>query len=198
MLKPQRGDTLVEVLLAVTVFSLLAIGAMTIMNMGTNVAQRALEITQVRQQIDAQAEALRAAQQAFTVAVNPDDPDLAWKQITGESTQVFKDNDTSSGCPEEFSDIPNSFIMNTRDGTKVPGSNWFQSMVANDAPTYAKVMYGDGSAVTGAGIWIERNFDAGDDAPDAYDFNIRTCWFSAGLDVPMRMDTLVRLYEPEV
>ena len=48
----QRGDTIIEVLLAVTVFSLVAIGAMMVMNQGTNSAQRSLEVTLVKQQIE--------------------------------------------------------------------------------------------------------------------------------------------------
>jgi len=43
-----RGDTLIEVLLAVTIFSMLAVGVITVMNQGTHAAQRALEITLVR------------------------------------------------------------------------------------------------------------------------------------------------------
>ena len=59
----ERGDTIIEVLLAITVFSLVAVGAMTIMSQGTNTTQRSLEMSLVKQQIDAQAEALRAAYQ---------------------------------------------------------------------------------------------------------------------------------------
>ncbi len=54
-----RGDTLIEVLFAITIFSLVAVSSMAIMNQGTDTAQRSLEITLVRQEIDAQAETLR-------------------------------------------------------------------------------------------------------------------------------------------
>lgn len=55
----QRGDTIIEVILAVTIFSLVAVGALTLMNSGTSMSQRSLETTLVRQQIDTQAELLR-------------------------------------------------------------------------------------------------------------------------------------------
>ena len=54
-----RGDTIIEVLLAVTIFSLVAVGSMVLMNRGVAMAQQSLETTLVRQQIDAQAEMLR-------------------------------------------------------------------------------------------------------------------------------------------
>src|ERR1035437_7179154 len=67
----QRGDTLIEVLFAVSVFSLVAIGGLTIMNQGSNTTQRALEITLVRQQIDAQAEGLRFLHDAYIASYRP-------------------------------------------------------------------------------------------------------------------------------
>ena len=54
-----RGDTIIEVVMAVAMFSMLAIGIMALMNSGIAMAQRSLELTLVRQQIDSQAEMLR-------------------------------------------------------------------------------------------------------------------------------------------
>ena len=53
------GDSLIEVLLGITVFSAVSVGGIAIMNSGLNQAQRSLEITMARNEIDAQAEALR-------------------------------------------------------------------------------------------------------------------------------------------
>ena len=53
------GDSLIEVLLGITVFSAVSVGGSAIMNSGLNQAQRSLEITMARNEIDAQAEALR-------------------------------------------------------------------------------------------------------------------------------------------
>ena len=46
-----RGDTIIEVVMAVAMFSMLAIGIMALMNSGIAIAQRSLELTLVRQQI---------------------------------------------------------------------------------------------------------------------------------------------------
>ncbi len=61
----QRGDTIVEVIFAITIFSLVAVGGLALMNSGTAISQRALEIGLVRDQIEAQADALRYAHNAY-------------------------------------------------------------------------------------------------------------------------------------
>ncbi|MBC7512045.1 type II secretion system protein, partial [Candidatus Saccharibacteria bacterium] len=70
-LNDQRGDTLIEVIVAFAVFAMVAVGALNVMNQGTATAQDTLETTHVRQQIDNQAEILRYLHQAYLA--NPDD-----------------------------------------------------------------------------------------------------------------------------
>lgn len=55
----ERGDTLIEVLLAITIFTAAVIGAFIVMSNGIGTAQRSLEVTQVRLQVDNQVELLR-------------------------------------------------------------------------------------------------------------------------------------------
>lgn len=55
----RRGDTLIEVLFAVAIFSLVAILSIVMMNAGVAGAERALEITTARSEINSQADAIR-------------------------------------------------------------------------------------------------------------------------------------------
>lgn len=55
----KRGDTLIEVSLAIGIFSLVAIAVVAVVSGSTSAAQSALEVTITREEIDAQAEALR-------------------------------------------------------------------------------------------------------------------------------------------
>ena len=184
-----RGDTLIEVLLAVSIFSMLAIGVITVMSQGTHAAQRALEITLVRQQIDAQAEALRAAQQSATI-----DPTV-WDDVTGATTS---ERPTSDSCPAEPTDVPGAFAMNARTATRLNSANWLESLEAAGAPVYAQIDYAPADPQS-YGIWIERTaHPAAGTTPAAYDFRIRACWFGIGMpaDTPMRLETIVRLYDP--
>ena len=116
-----RGDTLIEVLFAVTVFSLVAVGGISIMNQGTAAAQRSLEITLVRQQIDSQAETLRflnasyvSAYKSGVATYDADTPAGQW-QLTRDGIDV---SDIASAFGATNGECPSppvsSFILNTR------------------------------------------------------------------------------------
>jgi type II secretory pathway pseudopilin PulG len=182
-----RGDTIIEVLLAITVFSMVAVATITIMNQGTNAAQRALEITHVRQEIDAQAEALRAAQQAAAGGSV-----TAWSQIAQHSDTSQYNDDTH--CPQSLGDVPGTFIMDARTGQPYT-SNWLQDINLAASPPYAQVLY-DTGVPQSYGLWIERTFTEGGNLPDLYTFTINGCWQGAGLDHPLKLETVVRLYDP--
>lgn len=55
----RRGDTLIEVMLSISIFAFVAMLTINMMNNGINTAQRTLEEEMARNEIDAQAEALR-------------------------------------------------------------------------------------------------------------------------------------------
>jgi len=185
--RSSRGDTIIEVLLAITVFSLVSIATMTIMNQGTNAAQRALEITHVRQQIDAQAEALRAAQQAATAGHG-----TIWGQIAQHGNTGEYNNDAI--CPRSLGDVSGTFILDARTGQPYT-ANWLEDINLSTSPPYAQVLYDTGSPKS-YGIWIERAFSEGGTLPDLYTFTVNACWQGAGLDHPLKLETVVRLYDP--
>ena len=58
-IRSRRGDTIIEVLLALTIFTAAIMGVMYVMSNSIGVSQRSLEITQARTQIDNQIELLR-------------------------------------------------------------------------------------------------------------------------------------------
>ncbi len=60
-----NGDTIIEVLLATTIFSFVAISSMVIINSNTNNLEANLELTMARTEIDAQAEAIRFIHDAY-------------------------------------------------------------------------------------------------------------------------------------
>ena len=84
----KRGDTLIEVMFAVAVFGLGAVGAIALMNTGLASVQNSLETTMARQEIDAQAEALRFIHDAYLTEPNTKSTD----GTTGEeiSTNNFR------------------------------------------------------------------------------------------------------------
>ncbi len=197
-----RGDTLIEVLFAITIFSLVAVSSMAIMNQGTDTAQRSLEITLVRQEIDAQAETLRFLNASYIANASfvAGDGSYAdqWKNIDNHAIDGSSGDvsafDTGSTCtvPE------NAFILNAHTATYIKPTGDYKPTTAE---TYSHVIYGSASAdVTAKGIWIEavkvKSVALYQTNAGYIDFHIRACWESPGQTNPVRIGTIVRLYEP--
>jgi type II secretory pathway pseudopilin PulG len=187
----QKGDTLIEVLFAVTVFSLVAVGSLSIMNQGTTVAQRSLETTLVRQEIDAQAETLRFVHDSYIAAypnVVSGEPSSRWTDIVAKSQGVVSASTFGTCTPPS-----GAFIMNTKTAT-LEGAAKLKSVV----PTYSQLRYLPDGTMTAEGIWVEavQSADAGKTSSKSIDFHIRACWNSTGQAAPMTLGTIVRLYEP--
>ena len=200
--KKNNGDTLIEVLFAITVFALVVVGAISIMNQASATAQRALEITLVRHQIDAQAEALRFLNSSYVAAfrsgasnyhnsLGSDTPADEWLKIDKNITSA---SSFSNNCPVAGAYPPGSFILNTHKG--------LYGGTLSPAITFSQVGYNAGDNVSGAfGIWIEPVIKktttyANQKNADYIDFHIRACWDSPTQNVPLSIGTIVRLYEP--
>jgi type II secretory pathway pseudopilin PulG len=207
-----RGDTMIEVLFAITIFSLVAVGGLAIMNQGTATAQRALEITLVRQEIDAQAETIRFLNSSYIAAFTPNasfaanTPAGQWQlmeqYITSPSASLasasnFGATVNGNRCPNP-ADLDGAFILNTRSATFVDPSGGN----LGTAQTFSQAKYNGSNQLTAAeGIWIEAVRSAtvlgNNQSNTGYiDFHIRACWDSPGQDVPVTLGTIVRLYEP--
>lgn len=196
-----RGDTLVEVLFATAVFSLVAVGGLSIMNQGAASAQRALEITLVRQQVDAQAETLRFLNASYVAAFRPGVS--SYPGIPADEWHLIKavapvDAIISSldNCNPDAN--PNSFILNTHTAEFVPPTGQGKPTTAK---TFSQVVYNGNILSSSNGIWIEAisSVSSGNvnQSKSGYiDFNIRACWDSPGQSVPVTIGTIVRLYEP--
>ena len=196
-----RGDTIIEVLFAVTVFSFVAIGGMSLMNKGTALAQRALEIGLVRQQMDSQADALRYLSRAVIAGSASSDETESWNDITNTTSTTSTSAlaiDGATGTAEKFGDDnictkpsivfaldwkpPNLAVLKGTDVKAV-------------TVTFAKLV---GTPVRSEGIWVQAVKSKAVPGQKAgfYDFHIRACWLSPGQDRPITLGTIVRLYEP--
>lgn len=191
---------MIEVLFAVSIFSLVAVGGLTIMDQGANAAQRSLEITLAREQIDAQSEALRYLNASYVssyqpgVVFNESTPAGQWQKminyIINHSNVNFDTLDSSNKCrsPEQgwfFIDYQNAKFIDYTIGEGSMG-------LAN---TYAKVNYGM-SPLTAEGTWIQAIRSSDVNKTGYVDFHIFACWESPGTSVPETIATIVRLYEP--
>ncbi len=151
------GDTLIEVTLAVGVFSMVAIAAVTVLSNGTSDAQTALETTLAREEIDTQAEALRFIQNAYIADkdnVESNDKKTnqyvnLWKSIT--SRAVVDDIDgaikySPADCSELYGEDSQTakyhgFVINPRTLSKT--DDFDKALSTNLAPTttYPRLLF---------------------------------------------------------
>lgn len=167
----KKGDTLIEVTLAIGIFSMIAIAIVAVMSGGTVGAQTSLETTLTRQEVDAQAEALRFIHSAYISDKDSNNKDLSyvklWQNITS-SAAYFKDGVsdedkeilkfTPSVCKDLYNpgvnnSIDKAFVINTRALGGLPTGTAssadinnvfipFSSGKLSQAQTYPHLIYG--------------------------------------------------------
>lgn len=136
----KRGDTIIEVMIAFAIFSLVAIISIGMMNSGLSASERSLELVTARNELNAQAEALRFIHSSYIAEANlpecgsPEDTSDAnnircrqyqglWERVTRDairSDQLIEYPpstcreiyDTSSGPNALFKS--HAFVINTR------------------------------------------------------------------------------------
>ena len=190
MRKFNRGDTLVEVLLGVTIFSLVAVVALETMNRGMAIAQYSLETTLVRQQVDAQAEMLRYAH---------DMKNDTWKKLVDNnsvSVSAVNDNEGNLGvekCPDDFSTKEFALAATPSLASKISILNNPGDYKA--AETYARVD-SDTKKTYGISVRLVKPSTAtGSRDSNKYDAYIKACWIPVGSKMPATIGTIVRLYD---
>lgn len=205
-IKNQRGDTIIEVLFAVTIFAMIAVGSLSIMNQGTAASQRALEITLVRQQIDAQAEAIRYIHQAYVASFQQGTPPTGtaaqWVAMTDKTTGDGADSPSVFGltnngqCPA-IAPGQKPFILNARTATVSNVTPVMTPPLGSSLPPFAEIIYNTDSSINNAyGLWVEAIPSTNIAGPGFVDFHIRACWDGPGSGAAVTLGTIVRLYEP--
>lgn len=167
MVQSRRGDTLIEVILAVGIFSMVAVAVLAVMNGGASSAQLSLEATLAREEVDTQAEALRFIHSSYIaekISGEAEGPyTKLWQRITGiggsdkinvvKSTQLtdeilnFNPGECSSLYDEHNGEAKKyGFVINTRkldtgDASVLEtGSDGMLSYT----PTYPRLVYSNG------------------------------------------------------
>lgn len=187
MKRVSQGDTIVEMVLAFAIFSLAAVGTMTVINNGVATTQRDLETTLVREQIDTQAEMIRYIR---------DTKSPAWQTLT--SATIANPLPLNQSCQQVASISQGFYIKPVIDNTNPANTTFTRQSITSATyttpATYAKIDYAGGAAQS-QGIWIQATKAQQNGSVVAYDFYIHACWDSVGIHVPMTLGTIVRIYE---
>lgn len=173
-----RGDTIVELMLAFSIFSLAAVGTIAIMNKGIAMSQQSLEISLVRAQMDSQAETIRYLR---------DTSSPLWDTI--------KSRVTTSIAPLAPSVCPSSDEIASQNGFFLNGSTLVTGREHFVTPTTYAQLNGSMSS----GLWLQIARAEGSTVTShitAYDVYIHACWDSLVNDsVPATLGTIVRVYD---
>ncbi len=197
----KRGDTIIEVTLAVSIFAMLMVSSLALMNAGLSRSQATMQLTMARNTIDAQAEALRFMNGAF-ISQHPrpvggfTGPAREWLNATSAS---FTSASQLNECRSDFN-ATNILIVDTANMVVRKSGNGANF---TRAETYPRLSFGaDSNTISmpssyseAQGVWIEV-VRPSDSNAKYYDFHIRACWTPSGSNIETTLGTIVRLYDP--
>lgn len=175
MLK-QRGDTLIEVLLALGILSMVVVGCMSIMNFSFGTGLDTTARTRTLALLNGQANLLKSARDSYVHRQNVDD----WKNIRSHSTSLSLAQ--SNPC-QVGADANSRFYLNAN-----AANHWAQLQTTAGGKTDTA------QPQLGNGIWIEAYRHDPLNGPNFYDFYIKACW--QGNRSEQQLVSVVRLYDP--
>ena len=167
MIRNNRGDTIVEVLLATVILSIVLAGAFTLSSRATRLNQEAFERTQVSNLLQEQAEYLRAARDADTGT---------WNTILTTYTP-------SGSLPSPQCKDPTTNIAAI--GSIITASAFYLEESGGSITLNSSAPLVDGNF----NVWIE-GVDAG---VSHVDFSINACWEGIGSSPNQQSGIVLRL-----
>lgn len=194
----KSGDTIIEVVLSITIFSLVCYGIYNLLVSTISSSRRSLDISVARNLVDSQATSLRFIQNAYISTYSPglesnSTPAKQWKNLKNYISEknprsnVIDFGPNTTTCP----DIPlNSFIMNPKDSSFIP----YSEASIKKATGLAELKFDEKDDLISYGIWIEAARSSTN--PPYIDFYIRSCW-NGDNDIPVIIGTIVRLYDTQ-
>lgn len=182
----KKGDTLIEVALAIGIFSMVAIVVVSVISASTSSAQSSLELTITREELDSQAEALRFIHNSYIIGSQSKDTSentyaKLWNTLVSHAVDSDKaDIDyTPKTCSELYDtngflknyDTRKQFVINTRrlsdptdvDNIIVTATSTSTRGPFYEAVTYPRILYGGsglGSSSTEEDLYNQTESDS--------------------------------------
>lgn len=184
-----RGDTLVEVLLVISLMAIVVLSIFGIMGRGMSQLQLAVERSQVRTELDGQARALQWMRDSYSADPSSTGGQL-WSYVLANHRDTA-DPVFDGGSCNRVSSL--AFYVNIDVPTSSITIEPYDNTMSDNNPSYAK---------PGRGMWIEM-FDRGTTTPPppgptppkAVDILMRACWQAIGQPGLQHETSLVRLYD---
>ncbi len=181
----QRGDTLVEVLIAMAVLAIVTVGSFSLMNKGVAMMYESMERSEARLLIDRQIESLTFARDQYLLGQIPGANLSGASLVAATAWQAIKSASpvTASPAAGNCSDTSNAFSLQ------------------RDASNNLKLVSGVTNAIAagfpspGDGIWIQKINSPVSAKIPYIDFYVRACWPQSTSSVTQVESSVVRLYD---
>lgn len=187
----ERGDTLIEVLVAIAVFGVVVVGAFSLMNRGVAQVYDSMEKSEVRLLLNRQVESLTYARDQHQRLSSNNKPTTEadiraatlWSSLAGRSIGAVPALDNCNNTN-------NAFWVNVE--TSGTGVKYISLTTSSLTPVAL------GFPSPGNGIWIQE-IDSPAASPISTvpykDFYVRACWMQNSSPQTIVLSTVVRLYD---
>lgn len=177
----ERGDTLIEVLVAISVLGVVIVGTFSLMNKGLTQMYNSMEKSEVRFLLNSQIEQLTYARDQHQLPSSGSAYDTAaytvWSGVLGHPTTTV---------PAVQSCTPSAGTAFWIKSDDVTGTLSYETTISATTA--------DGFPSPGNGIWIQKvNSSLGGSLPSYKDFYVRACWKQTSGSTIQVMSTVVRL-----
>ncbi len=179
----ERGDTLVEVLIAVAILSLVVVGALQVMSAGQAVALNGVERTQVQSILSSQLNLIRYFRDEYIRADNQPTTPAAqdWAAVVGRFAGSTINPSPCSGA------VRNGFYIAENYAAAAPVGQFTMTPY-----TYSAA---NGVPALGNGVWVEaQQVIAG--SSSFVDFVAKACWDPVGSGTKQESKIVMRLAVP--
>lgn len=187
MRSSQRGDTLIEVMLAIVILSAATLAGFSVMNKGVAISYGVLERTETRSRVSQQLELLTYIRDQYAQSIAGGSgaanyPATLWTDIRNNraSDPTSANSTAPSTCTP--SALARPFFIEQNPDTTYKLTNYTPSTPAT-TPT------------PGTGMWIEAVPSPGATAVGYIDFYIKSCWDSVAGGSNETISSTVRLYD---
>lgn len=182
----QRGDTLVEVLVAITVFGVVIVGAFSLMNRGVSQMYDSMEKSEVRLLLNRQIETLTYARDQYFLVQSGTAPGSVYDQAAQSLWLQVKNRTPIAAIPslDSCGSAPQNAFWVTTDAN---GLLSFQTTIT--------AVTSESFPSPGKGIWMQKIDSAAGAQVPYKDFYIRACWRQNSSPKTQTLSTVVRLYD---
>lgn len=184
----QRGDTLIEVILACAIFAMVTVSTFAIMQRASSNTYDAMERSQVRLLLNGQAELLQYARDSYVDALASgasltSGQAAAWNTVSNAASYNTSAPNIDACLPNPPATIPSAYFYIDQGPSSYIVKNGSSISGATGLPE------------PGKGIWIQRVDGNGAASKRYKEFYIMACWQNT-TNGTQHMSSVVRMYDP--